>query len=263
MSGLSAPWSGLARHAPLLPPAFAERLPDGLLVALAELPALLRARVQAVPPFAGVWLRADAAGWPASLRGLAGAPVALAWEGESALLNEPAVAIVGTRRCTATGRRLCRELAGGLAAHGVVVVSGLAAGIDCEAHLAAGGRTIAVLGQGLSSPMPGWQARVRERILAAGGLVLSEYPPGASPDRWTFPRRNRIIAGLAQATVVVEAGHRSGAKITAHHAVEYGRRVLAVPGLPGCESFEGCLDLIEEGAEVYRGLSSVLVPAPR
>lgn len=263
MSGLSSPWSGLARHAPILPPSFAEHLSGGLPGAFAELTPILRARVLAVPAVAGNWVRADSPGWPASLRGLVGGPVALAWEGNLSLLGLPAVALVGTRRCTATGRRLCREFAAAVVASGEVVVSGLAAGIDSEAHLAAPGRTVAVLGQGLASRMPAWQARVRERILAEGGLLVSEYPPECSPDRWTFPRRNRIIAGLAHTTVVVEAGHRSGAKITAHHAAEYGRRVLAVPGLPGWESFAGCLDLIEEGAEVCRGPGSVVVRGPR
>ncbi len=230
---------------------------------MAALSALLRARVEAVGAWSGCWLRADAPEWPVPLRGLPGAPVALAYEGNLGLLAAPAVAIVGTRRCTATGRRLARELARAVVQAGGVVVSGLAAGIDAEGHIAAAGRTIAVLGQGLDSPMAGWQARLRERVLAEGGLVLSEYPPAQPAAAWTFPRRNRIIAGLACTTVVMEAGHRSGAKITAHNAAEYGRRVLAVPGLPDCESFAGCLDLIEEGAEVYRGVGSVLLAAVR
>jgi DNA processing protein len=218
--------------------------------------------VAAIGPYEGAWLRVGKPGWPGALRGLAGAPVALSWEGDVRLLSEPAVAVVGTRHCTATGRRLARELAAAVASAGGVVVSGLAAGIDAEAHLAAAGRTVAVLGQGLHAPMAAWQRAVRERVLRAGGLVLSEYPLHQHADRWTFPRRNRVIAGLSVATIVVEAGHRSGAKITAHHAAEYGRRVMAVPGLPAVPSFEGCLDLIEEGAEVYRGPASLLGGPP-
>jgi DNA processing protein len=261
MSELPPPWSGLARHAPQLQADFVELLRGGAERALAELPALLRARVLAVDAWQGDWLRADSPSWPSSLRNLPGAPVALSWQGNLSLLGAEAVAVVGTRRCTATGRRLARELSAAVAGAGAVVVSGMAAGIDTEAHLAAGGRTIAVLGQGLAAGMAGWQERIRERILAAGGLVLSEYAPVQNADVYTFPRRNRIIAGLAFATVVVEAGHRSGAKITAHNAADYGRRVLAVPGPPDCASFAGCLDLIEEGAEVYRGVRSLLVGA--
>jgi DNA processing protein len=144
---------------------------------------------------------------------------------------------------------------------GGVVVSGLAAGIDSEAHGAAGGQTIAVLGQGLLAPMPAWQCRVREAILADGGLVLSEFPPDAPAQTWTFPIRNRIIAGLAGAVVVVEAGQRSGARITARNALEYGREVLAVPGPLGAAASAGCLDLIEQGATMVRAIATVLQAA--
>lgn len=259
MVGLPAPWSGLVWFAPRLPGAVAEVAEQGAEAMLAALgPGLLAESVRAVRPEGGEWLRADDPAWPAALRGLPGGPLALNLEGNRALLAAPKVALVGTRRATATGRALAREYAAAVAAAGGVVVSGLAAGIDAEAHVAARGRTIAVLGQGLRSRMPDWQAALRARVLAAGGLVVSEYPPALPPDRWTFPRRNRVIAGLAAAVVVVEAGHRSGAKNTAHHAAEYGREVVVVPGLPTLPSFAGCLDLVEEGAGLVRDAQSVV-----
>lgn len=259
MDGLPAPWSGLCLYAPRLPEAAAAASRQGAAAAVAALGrGIQQAAILAIPGWSGRWLRADHADWPAALVGLPGAPVALAWEGNLALLSEPGVAIVGTRRCTSTGRAMAREYAAAVAAAGGVVVSGLAAGIDAEAHLAAAGRTIAVLGQGLAAPMPAWQAEVRRRVLREGGLVLSEYAPDMHADVWTFPQRNRVIAGLSRGVVVVEAGHRSGAKNTAHHAMEYGREVAAVPGWPSLPSFAGCLDLVEEGCGVVRGPASVV-----
>lgn len=259
MDGLPAPWSGLCLYATRLPEAASAAAQHGAAAALAALDQhLLKSAILGVRGWGGRWLRADEANWPAALLGLPGAPVALSWEGNLDLLEAPGVAIVGTRRCTSTGRVMAREYAAAVAAAGGVVVSGLAAGIDAEAHLAAGGRTIAVLGQGLAAPMPAWQAEVRRRVLREGGLVLSEYAPDMHADVWTFPQRNRVIAGLARGVVVVEAGHRSGAKNTAHHAMEFGREVAAVPGWPSLPSFAGCLDLVEEGCSVVRGPASVV-----
>jgi DNA processing protein len=148
------------------------------------------------------------------------------------VLARPAVAVVGARACSAYGAQVARRLGRELAAAGLVVVSGLARGIDGEAHrgtLEAGGLTIAVLGCGIDRDYPATHAelacRIRER-----GLVVSEYEPGVEPAPWRFPARNRIIAGLSAATVVVEARERSGALITADLALEEGRDVLAVPG---------------------------------
>lgn len=206
-------------------------------------------------------VRAGGPGWPASLDELPFGPVALAAEGELALLRRPAVAIVGSRACTPYGERVARRLAGAVAAAGGAVVSGLAHGIDAAAHEGARGATIAVLGQGLAARMPAWQARLRERLLAAGGLVLSEYAPLRPADRWTFPPRNRIIAGLARAVVVVEAGARSGSRITARMGLDYGREVLAVPGPIDGPASQGCLALLAEGATVVRGPEDVLAAA--
>jgi DNA processing protein len=152
--------------------------------------------------------------------------------GASSLLSSPSVAIVGARACSSYGRSVARSLARELAAAGLVVVSGMARGIDGEAHrgaLDAGGVTVAVLGCGIDRDYPAAHAELARRICDAG-LIVSEYEPAIEPAPWRFPARNRIIAGLCQATVVVEARERSGALITADFALEEGRDVLAVPG---------------------------------
>lgn len=163
-------------------------------------------------------------------------PPASLWlrgEADADLLSAPAAAIVGARACSGYGRSVARLLASEVSAAGAVVVSGLARGIDGEAHrgaLAAGGRTVAVLGCGVDHDYPAAHAELARSIVDAAGLVVSEYEPGVEPAPWRFPARNRIIAGLARATVVVEARERSGALITADFALEDGREVLAVPG---------------------------------
>jgi len=149
-----------------------------------------------------------------------------------AVLSEPAIAVVGARACSSYGRSVARSLARDLAGAGLVVVSGMARGVDGEAHrgaLDAGGRTVAVLGCGIDRDYPAAHAELARRI-AERGLIVSEYEPGVEPAPWRFPARNRIIAGLCAGTIVVEARERSGALITADFALEEGRDVLAVPG---------------------------------
>ena len=166
------------------------------------------------------------------------------------ILSRPAVAVVGARSCSAYGAQVARDLARALAAAGAVVVSGMARGIDGEAHrgaLAAGGPTVAVLGCGIDCDYPRAHAVLASRI-AEGGAVVSEYPPGVEPAPWRFPARNRIVAGLAAATVVVEARERSGALITADFALELGREVFAVPGEITSGLSKGTNDLIRQGA---------------
>jgi DNA processing protein len=151
---------------------------------------------------------------------------------EPELLARPSVALVGARSCSSYGRSVTRSLARDLAAAGLVVVSGMARGIDGEAHrgaIEAGGATVAVLGCGIDRDYPAAHAELARRI-GETGLVVSEYEPGLEPAPWRFPARNRIIAGLCPATVVIEARERSGALITADFALEEGREVLAVPG---------------------------------
>lgn len=152
--------------------------------------------------------------------------------GEDASLTRPAVAVVGARACSSYGRSVARSLSRELAAAGLVVVSGMARGIDGEAHrgaLESGGTTVAVLGCGIDRDYPAAHAELARRIREQG-LIVSEYEPGVEPAPWRFPARNRIIAGLCSATLVVEARERSGALITADFALEEGRDVLAVPG---------------------------------
>jgi DNA processing protein len=174
-------------------------------------------------------------GYPRLLAQIPDPPGRLWVRGEASLdvLERPAVAIVGARACSGYGRTVARSMATECGTAGAVVVSGMARGIDGEAHrgaLAAGGITIAVLGCGIDRDYPAAHAELSRAIVSAGGLVVSEYEPGIEPAPWRFPARNRIIAGLARATVVVEARERSGALITADFALEDGREVLAVPG---------------------------------
>jgi DNA processing protein len=152
--------------------------------------------------------------------------------GDVSVLELPAVAVVGARACSSYGRSVTRSLSRELAAAGLVVVSGMARGIDGEAHrgaLDAGGRTVAVLGCGVDRDYPAAHAELARRICETG-LVVSEYEAGVEPAPWRFPARNRIIAGLCRSTLVIEARARSGALITADFALEEGRDVLAVPG---------------------------------
>jgi DNA processing protein len=176
----------------------------------------------------------SAAQYPPLLRELHDPPPGLFLRGSGAaeLLGQRGLAIVGARACSSYGSQVARLLGRELAAAGLVIVSGLARGIDGEAHrgaLEAGGRTLAVLGCGVDRDYPAAHAQLAARI-SEQGLVVSEYAPGVEPAPWRFPARNRIIAGLAEATIVVEARERSGALITADFALEAGREVFAVPG---------------------------------
>jgi DNA processing protein len=176
------------------------------------------------------------------------------------LLSQPAVAIVGARRCSSYGGQVARMLGRELAAAGLVVVSGLARGVDGEAHrgaLEAGGATVAVLGCGIDRDYPAAHAHLAQGI-CTNGLVVSEYAPGVEPAPWRFPARNRIIAGLCQATVIVEARERSGALITADFALEAGREVLAVPGEITSTLSAGANALLRLGATPLTSFADVL-----
>jgi DNA processing protein len=176
------------------------------------------------------------------------------------VLGRPAVAVVGARACSSYGAQVARRLGRELAAAGLVVVSGLARGIDGEAHrgaLEAGGLTVAVLGCGIDRDYPAAHAELARRIRERG-LVVSEYEPGVEPAPWRFPARNRIIAGLSAATVVVEARERSGALITADLALEEGRDVLAVPGEITSSLSAGTNALLKLGAAPCTSAEDVL-----
>jgi DNA processing protein len=184
---------------------------------------------------AGVrWVASGEASFPPLLAAIHDPPPGLFVRGgaELSVLAQPAVAVVGARACSSYGSHVARSLGGELAHAGVVVVSGLARGVDGEAHrgaLEAGGHTIGVLGCGIDRDYPASHRELARRI-ADTGLIVGEYPPGVAPAPWRFPARNRIVAGLCVATVVVEARERSGALITADLALEEGRDVFAVPG---------------------------------
>jgi DNA processing protein len=174
--------------------------------------------------------------------------------------GERAVAVVGARAASPLGQAFARELAAGLAAAGLAVVSGLARGIDCAAHqgaLDASGRTVAVLGSGLDRVYPPENAGLAGRIVHTGAVV-SEFPFGTGPWKRNFPRRNRVIAGWGRGVVVVEAGSRSGALGTARLADEEGREVMAVPGHPSFAGAEGANGLLRDGAALVRRASDVL-----
>ena len=201
--------------------------------------------------------------YPVGLRDAADAPWALIGRGDPALIDglEPlgAVTVVGARRATSYGREIARELGRELASAGMVVVSGLAFGVDACAHRGAidAGRTIAVLGCGPDTAYPAAHRSLWRRI-GEEGLVISEFPPGASPWRWTFPARNRIMAAMAGMTVVVEAAARSGSLITADLAADLGRDLGAVPGPVTSRASAGPNSLLAGGACVVRDAQDVL-----
>lgn len=208
--------------------------------------------------------------YPPALRLMRQPPPVLFVEGDLAALHGVGLGIVGTRAATAYGRAVTRHLASAAAAAGLVVVSGLARGIDGEAHRAAAlvGRTVAVLGHGLDTTAPPAHARLRADLLAAGGAIVSTWADDVPPARWTFPARNAWIAGLSQVVVVVEAAPGSGALITARHALAEGRDVAAVPGPVGRSTSLGCNALLADGAlvvadvEAFVGRFARVVPRP-
>jgi len=192
------------------------------------------------------------------LREVEGAPPVLIVRGDAAMLHRPCAAIVGARNASAAACRFARQLAADLAANGVTVVSGLARGVDTAAHVGAlGGSTAAVIASGIDIAFPTENAALQEKI-ATDQLLIAEQPPGTEPLARHFPTRNRIIAGLAQGTVVIEAAPRSGSLITARRAGDYGREVMAVPGSPLDPRAQGCNLLIREGATLIQTVEDVL-----
>jgi len=203
-------------------------------------------------------LRWGEAAYPAALRDLVDAPPVLWAQGDLSLLQRPMVALVGARNASSLGLRMARRLAEGLGTAGLVVVSGLARGIDAEAHLASlATGTVAVQAGGVDVIYPTENAGLAAEILARGCRV-SEQPMGLEPQTRHFPQRNRIISGLAQAVVVVEAAARSGSLITAEAALDQGRDVLAVPGHPFDARAAGCNMLIRDGAVLVRNVNDIL-----
>ncbi len=216
---------------------------------------------QAAMQAAGVHLCSRGSpGYPRLLADTDGAPPVLFVQGSLTADDAQAVAVVGTRKCTAYGRQVARRLASDLARRGFCIVSGLAEGIDAEAHLGAieaGGTTIAVMASGPDITFPGSHRGLREQV-AGSGAVITEYPFGSPPLRERFPERNRVISGLSLGTVVVEAPARSGALITARLAGEQGRCVFAVPGPVDSPASRGCHALIKDGAQLVEVAEDVV-----
>ena len=199
--------------------------------------------------------------YPRMLKGAPGAPLALYVKGDVKALSKPMVAMVGTRRATAYGRELANRLSYDLCKAGWAIVSGLALGIDGEAHrgaLDAGGVTVGVIGSGLDMFFPEENRELAREMSKKGGAVVSEFPFGRPPDRETFPIRNHVVAALSRGVVAVEAPDRSGTLITTGIAADLGRTVMAVPARVDSRMSSGCLKLIREGAILVRNADDVL-----
>ncbi|HZG19972.1 MAG TPA: DNA-processing protein DprA [Herbaspirillum sp.] len=206
---------------------------------------------------------ADAA-YPASLLNIADPPLLLYARGNAALLSAPALAVVGSRHATVQGREHAGRFAAELSQAGLTIVSGLALGIDTAAHeggLRGAGSTVAVIGTGCDIDYPPRNRDLAERI-AQGGCIVSEYALGTPPLSANFPRRNRVISGLAQAVLVVEAAARSGSLITARMAAEQGRDVFAIPGSIHAPLAKGCHQLIRQGAKLVETTQDILEELP-
>lgn len=203
----------------------------------------------------------DQPDFPVQLAAIENAPPVLIWRGDIGLASRPCVAIVGARNASAAAIKLAREFAAALAAESFTIVSGLARGIDGAAHEGAlrdpSRATIGVIASGIDIAYPPQHADLQERI-ACEGLLIAEQPPGTEPRGSHFPSRNRIIAGLAAGTLVVEAAPKSGSLITARLAGEAGREVMAIPGSPLDARAQGCNQLIREGAVLAQDLSDVV-----
>jgi DNA processing protein len=198
--------------------------------------------------------------YPKALREHAFAPLALYVKGDVSALSNLFVAIVGTRRATPYGKDCAYTIAAGLASMGVGIVSGLALGIDAEAHngaLSVNGLTVGVIGSGLDEFYPTENIPIARKIVETGGAVISQFPLGRRPDQKTFPRRNKIVAALAKGVVVAETPIVGGAMMTASLAADMGKVVMAVPGRVDSRSSAGCLSLIRDGARLVRSAEDV------
>ena len=205
-------------------------------------------------------LTLDDTDYPQQLKEIYAPPPVLYVKGDCSVFKQCAIAVVGTRRCTTYGKSVTTTLVKDLVAKHVVIVSGLAHGIDTVAHtvcLDAGGKTIAVLGSGIDTCYPKDNQVLLDRIVDSGA-VISEFPLGAKPEQYNFPRRNRIIAGCCAGVVVVEAPAKSGSLITAHYALQQGREVFAVPGSIFSDGSAGPLYLIKQGATAVSGAGDIL-----
>ena len=200
-------------------------------------------------------------GFPDRLRLIHDPPFLLFVKGALPRTGEPAVAVVGARNCTDYGRAHTEEIAGELAGAGCHIISGLAYGIDGCAHrgaLQAGGKTTAVMGCGIDECYPSRNYGLYRKLLETGGAVVSEYAPQSEALPWHFPVRNRLISGLADCVLVMEAREKSGSQITVSYALEQGKDVFALPGRLGDRESEGCIGMIRDGAQILTGAEQVL-----
>lgn len=237
---------------------------EAALMALPDAPAPeagISAEIKAVKRAGARYLFLDSPDYPPLLRELESAPPVLIVRGDAALAQRPAIAMVGARNASAAAVKLARDFAGALAEAGFVIVSGMARGIDGAAHMGAlaqgSGTTIGVIASGIDIAYPPEHASLQERV-AREALLIAEQPMGAEPLARNFPRRNRIIAGLASATLVVEAAPKSGSLITARIAAEAGREVMAIPGSPLEPRAQGANELIREGATLVQRVEDVI-----
>lgn len=251
-------WITLARWSGRVDPRlYAEgAVPSGAPPALARALRSARGRESQPYPFA----RIGDDRYPGSLLDLACPPAVVWFDGDVDVLRRPGLAVVGARACTSYGRQIaCRLGAAAVGADGALI-SGAARGIDRAAHEGAlPGPTVAVLGSGLGARPGGVPGRLQDRI-ANDGLLMTELPPSDPATRWTFPRRNRLIAALARCVVVVEAGRKSGALHTANAARDLDRPLLAVPGPIGAPASEGCLQLLSEGVAPLVRVEDAVTP---
>ncbi len=226
-------------------------------------PGVIEAELKAAKAANARLLCLGAADFPSALNDLNDAPPILWAMGDTSLLHRPSIAMVGARNCSSLGARMARGLAADLGKQGYTIVSGLARGIDTSAYIAAlETGTIAVLAGGVNVIYPAENTDLAKSI-EKSGLRISEQPMGVTPQARHFPRRNRIISGLAQAVVVVEAAAKSGSLITARDALDQGREVLAVPGHPFDARAAGCNLLIRDGATLVRSAEDVIEALPQ
>ena len=199
--------------------------------------------------------------YPASLMNVNDPPPILFYQGDPSCLKRRILAMVGSRAASYDGQKAAGKVASDLSRHGVSIISGLAGGIDTAAHegcIRGGSPTIAVTGCGLDRVYPSENEPLRDRILSCGGLILSEYAPGEKPAGWHFPIRNRIITGLAEALILMEARIRSGSMTSVRHALDQGRDVFVYPGDPSSDYFEGNHQLLREGGIYFTSAEDVL-----
>lgn len=199
--------------------------------------------------------------YPDYLRHIQSPPPLLFYRGDPTCLMGKCISVVGSRKASPQGIDVTRKICADLSASGVTIVSGLAMGIDAAAHegcLQGGSPTTAVLGCGLDVDYPLENISLREKIVASGGVLLSEYPPGTRANKQVFQVRNRIISGLSRALILMESQIKSGSFLTVHHALDQGREVYAYPGIPGTEWAEGAHQLLREGANYFTSAQDIL-----